>query len=247
MIPEIGEDCILSKDILIHSREGGVIQAKSVGRLVDIINESRVVLFFEGRGRVETHKTSIRPISFPLGHRVSVIQGCQEIGVGVIDSIWTSASSVYMYRVKFDNGGDGAYESCRLRNLPETVGVPMVISELAKHMISVGSGCNPNTVPAWFTNVVRSLKELPQLSQMGQAQMEFVIKNHMANRVIDNTTDLVANVLFIIQAHPTHELRKMEERLYGYKEKLEAEWKRLDKIIPIEFQFAALKAYAETK
>ncbi len=39
----------------------------------------------------------------------------------------------------------------------------------------------------------------------------------------------------------------MEERLYVYKEKLELEWKRLDTIMPIEFQFAALKAYAEVK
>ncbi len=123
----------------------------------------------------------------------------------------------------------------------------MNISELAKHMITAGSGCNPNTVPRWFTNVVKSLKELPQLSQMGEAQMEFVIKNHMANRVIDNLTDLVANVMFVIQAHPTADIRKMEERLYVYKEKLELEWKRLDTIMPIEFQFAALKAYAEVK
>lgn len=122
----------------------------------------------------------------------------------------------------------------------------MTISELAKHMIEVGSGCNPNTVPEWFQPVVHALKDLPQLSQMGQGQMEFVIKNHLTYRSIDNRQDLVTNVLFIIRACTNHpQLRTMETKLYDYKEKLDIEWKKLDKVIPMEFQYAALKAFAE--
>lgn len=241
----IGQDFIISKEVTVSHLLGRTIPVRSVGRLVEIIDDARVILFFEGRGRVTVSRSQIRQHAFALGQRVLALELDSEIGRGVIDDIWTSASSVYMYRVQFDDGHTGAYESCRLRLIPETVEVPMNISELAKHMIAVGKGCNPNTVPPWFTNVVKSLKELPKLSQMDPEQLEFVIKNHMANRVIDNNTDLVANVLFVIQAHPSIELRKMEERLYGYKEKLETEWKRLDKLVPIEFQFAALKAYAE--
>lgn len=124
----------------------------------------------------------------------------------------------------------------------------MNISELAKHMIEVGSGCNPTTVPEWFQPVVHALKELPQLSQMGHAQMEFVIRNHLIYRSIDNRRDLVTNVLFVIRACTSHpQLRTMESKLYDYKEKLDIEWKKLDKIVPIEFQYAALMAFAEMK
>lgn len=244
MLGSIQEDHILAKDVTVP---GGVIAAGGVGRLVEIIDDARVVLLFEGRGRILVSRCDILKRVYSPGQRVRVVRDGQDGGIGIVDAIWTSSSSVYMYRVRFDTGGVGSYESHYLRRIAETVEKPMNISELAKHMISVGSGCNPSTVPPWFQSVVKSLKELPQLSQMGQAQMEFVIKNHMSNRVVDTTTDLVANVMFIIQAHPSHELRKMEERLYGYQEKLNAEWKKLNVIIPVEFQYAALKAYAEYK
>ena len=121
------------------------------------------------------------------------------------------------------------------------------MNPITKYLINVGSGCSPNTVPEWFQPVVNALKDLPQLSQMGQAQMGFVIKNHMTYRAIDNRRDLVTNVLFVIRACTSHrQLKTMEEKLYGYKEKLDVEWKKLNKIIPIEFQYAALMAYAET-
>lgn len=243
MLGSVGEDHILAKEILTF--KNGTLPAKAVGRLVEIIDDARVVLHFEGRGRVVVSRCDIRPRSFAVGERVRILGADKFNTEAVIDDIWTSASSVYMYRV-MTKLGHKSYESHHLRKV-ETVGVPMVISELAKHMINVGSGCNPNTVPEWFQPVVNALKDLPQLSQMGQAQMEFVIKNHMTYRAIDNRRDLVTNVLFVIRACTSHrQLKTMEEKLYGYKEKLDTEWKKLNKIIPIEFQYAALMAYAET-
>lgn len=237
----IGQDLILSKNVIYPKNLP--VEAKSVGRLVEVIDDIGVVLFFEGRGRVNVPVTSISWPTFKVGQRVYV----REHGAGVVTEIWVSSAPIYMYRVRLDSGSDPAYEASRLRRIPETTGVPMNISELAKHMIDAGSGCNPNSVPEWFQPVVNALKDLPQLSQMGQAQMEFVIKNHMTYRAIDNRRDLVTNVLFVIRACTSHrQLKTMEEKLYGYKEKLDTEWKKLDKIIPIEFQYAALMAYAET-
>lgn len=123
----------------------------------------------------------------------------------------------------------------------------MVISELAKHMIATGSGVNPNTVPEWFVPVVITLKDIPQLSQMGQAQMEFLIRRYMEVRCCRHRSEIVSNVLFgIPSVCESFELRKIEKDLFGYKALLDTEWKKLNKIIPIEFQYAALSAYAES-
>lgn len=124
----------------------------------------------------------------------------------------------------------------------------MVISELAKHMIAVGSGCNHRSVPEWFQPIVNILGGMPELSKMGQAQLEYIIKKFMEHRRVDCRSDLVANVLFGIQSSASsQQLRVLERSLHGYKEKLDAEWKKLDKIIPIEFQYAALRAFAESQ
>lgn len=241
----IGEDFILSKEILCPG--GAHIPAKSVGRLVEIIDDARVVLFFEGRGRVNISRSSIRARAFKVGDRVRIVGEDKFNTEGVIEHIWTSASSVYMYRI-LSKVGHKSYESHALRLVPETVGVPMVISELAKHMIAAGTGCNHRSVPEWFQPIVNTLSAMPKLSQMDPAQLEFIIKKFMEYRRVDCRSDLVANVLFGIQSSASsQQLRNLERSLHGYKEKLDIEWKKLDKIIPIEFQYAALKAYAETQ
>lgn len=244
MIPGFGQDCILSKDLSLP-REGGVIPAGSIGRLVEIIDEKRVTLFFEGRGRVEVHVMSIRPIMFSAGESVYIVDRDGTRTEGVIEDIWISSTPSYIYRIH-SKGAYKSYEHSFLRKI-ETLGEPMVISELAKALISRGQSLSPQDVPEWFRTVILSIRTMPDIGKMSQDQVEFLIKNHMSNRVIDNTTDLVANVMFVLQANPTYEHRKMEERLYGYKAKLDAEWKKLGKVVPIEYQYAALKAYAEYK
>lgn len=191
MIGSIGEDHILVKEVLMPW--GNPIPSNSVGRLVEILDDARVVLHFEDRGRVMISRCAIR-----------------------------------------------------LRTIPENVEVPMIISELAKHMIEAGTGVNHRAVPEWFQSTVSVLRAMPELSKMGQAQMEFVIKSHMEYRRVDNRADLVANVLFGIQSCAGNpQLRTMERKLHSYKDKLDTEWKKLNKIVPIEFQYAALRAYAE--
>lgn len=151
------------------------------------------------------------------------------------------------WKVFFDGRGSFAVLQEYLKPLSrQTFEVPMVISELAAHMIDAGTGVNHRTLPEWFQSVANALRAMPELSKMGRAQMEFVIKTHMEYRRVDNRADLVANVLFGIQSCAgSHQLRTMEQKLHGYKEKLDTEWKKLNQIIPIEFQYAALRAYAE--
>lgn len=255
MVGSLDDDVITTKVIYAepHWRD---IPAGSVGRLVEEVGAKSWMVFFEGRGRMLVTNDCLRKKTFKVGDHVVLpkeytfpgILGCT-IGAGshgVVTEVWVSASFTYMYRVRFLHSIETSFESHHLRYAKE-VETPMVISELAKHMINVGSGCNPNTVPEWFQPVVNALKDLPQLSQMGQAQMEFVIKNHMTYRAIDNRRDLVTNVLFLVRACTSHrQLKTMEEKLYAYKEKLEIEWKKLDKPIGIEYQYAAMMAYAET-
>lgn len=247
MIGEIGEDVIMIRGIM---RDGeNPIQVGAVGRLVELYDSGMVSVFFEGKGRYKVAADAIRGKAFKTGDEVELhvtvpgINRTYSPGErGVVRNVVAQGGS-YHYNVLIDD------ECVLVRShlLRKFEASPMVISELAKHMINVGSGCNPNTVPEWFQPVVNALKDLPQLSQMGQAQMEFVIKNHMTYRAIDNRRDLVTNVLFVIRACTSHrQLKTMEEKLYGYKEKLDTEWKKLNKIIPIEFQYAALMAYAET-
>lgn len=256
MLGSVGEDHILAKEILTF--RNGTIPAKAVGRLVEIIDDARVSLHFEGRGRVVVSRCDIMKRSFALGSRVrlvgefvSKLEPVNKIpdgAEGVVVDIWISSSFCYLYRVRFDDNKEISFEASRLRTIPETVEEPMVISELAKHMIAVGTGCNHRSVPEWFQPVVNVLGGMPKLSQMDPAQLEFIIKKFMEYRRVDCRSDLVANVLFGIQSSASsQQMRNVERNLHGYKEKLDAEWKKLDKIIPIEFQYAALKAYVETQ
>lgn len=247
MIGSVGEDVIMIRGIM---RDGeNPVKSGSIGRLVEINERGTAIVFFDGKGRYTVNQDAIRGKAFTIGDSVvlhdtvpALHRVYQKGQKGVIRNV-VAENGNYHYNVFID----GECVLVRSHLLRKHVGHPMVISELAKHMINVGSGCNPNTVPEWFQPVVNALKDLPQLSQMGQAQMEFVIKNHMTYRAIDNRRDLVTNVLFVIRACTSHrQLKTMEEKLYGYKEKLDTEWKKLDKIIPIEFQYAALMAYAET-
>lgn len=237
----IGEDLILWRDGV--SLNGFHIPAKSVGRLVEILGEHRVALFFEGIGRAKVPVTAIRMPSFKVGQRVLV----KAQGAGIITEIWVSSAPTYMYRVRLDSGSDLAYEAPSLHHIPEPTGVPMEISELVKHMIATGTGVSYQSVPEWFQSIVNVFRTMPELHKMGQAQMEFVIRKHMEYRRIDSRADLVTNVLFGVQSSLTNPaLRTIEPKLHVYKEKLDIEWAKLNKLIPVEFQYAALRAYAET-
>ena len=248
MIGEIGEDVILIRGIM---REGEKqVDAGSVGRLVEIQGDLTASVFFDGKGRYKVSQDAIRGKAFKTGEEVQLnatVHGVFQVYLvgerGVIRNVVAQGNS-YHYNVLI---GDQCV-LVRSHLLRKVEGNPMVISELAKHMIEAGSGVNHREVPEWFQSVVNALRAMPELSKMGRAQLEFVIKTHMQYRRVDNRSDLVSNVLFGIPACTGHQqLRTLEVSLYDYKEKLDAEWKKLNKVIPIEFQYAALRAYSELK
>lgn len=248
MIGSVGEDVIMIRGIM---RDGeNPIQSGAVGRLVEIYDSGMVSVFFDGKGRYKVAADAIRGKAFKTEDEVELhvtvpgINRTYSPGIrGVVRNVVAQGGS-YHYNVLIDD------ECVLVRShlLRKFEASPMVISELARHMINVGGGCNPNTVPEWFQPVVSALGNMPELSKMGVAQMEFVIKTHLQYRRVDSRADLVTNVLFGIKACTgPNLLRRVETALYDYKEKLDVEWKKLDKIIPIEFQYAALRAYAETQ
>lgn len=247
MIGSVGDEVLTCKHVHL---ENSVLPPSTKGVLLSIGGNCCNVSFGK-LGSAVIPTDYLRQKSFAVGDSVIVrneisaggipIKGDTGVVIGVIAN-----NKKYLYLVRLDTRRLDTYlEAYHLCTHKQEV--PMVISELAKHMINVGGGVNPNTVPPWFTSVVKALGNIPKLSEMEPEQMEYIIKNHMSNRVVNTPTDLVANVLFTLQSYPTPELRKMEERLYGFKASLEKEWKALDKIVPIEFQYAALKAYAEYK
>ena len=252
MIGNIGEDIIISHRV--HYGLSGILPG-TIGRLVEDHNDKHCSVMFEGLGKVKVHKDCIRKKTFSMGDRVRILAPLVAPGgaplleagsEGRVLNCRVSSSIKYSYLVEFPDNLRIYFEAHQLRHIAEIEG-DMNINELAKYMVHIGGGCNPNSVPEWFRPVVRALNDMPQLSQMGPAQMEFVIRRHLEYRSIDNREDLVANVLLTIRAHVAHNhLKTTEEKLYGYKSKLEVEWKKLDKIVPIEFQYAALRAYAET-
>lgn len=248
MIGEIGEDVIMIRGIM---RDGeNPIQSGAVGRLVEIYDNGMASVFFDGKGRYKVAADAIRGKAFKTEDEVELhvtvpgINRTYSPGErGVVRNVVAQGGS-YHYNVLIDD------ECVLVRShlLRKFEASPMVISELAKHMINVGTGCNHRSVPEWFQPIVNTLGAMPKLSQMDPAQLEFIIKKFMEYRRVDCRSDLVANVLFGIQSSASsQQLRILERNLHGYKEKLDAEWKKLDKIIPIEFQYAALKAYAETQ
>ena len=252
MIGNIGEDVIISLQIDI-GRES--IAPGTVGRLVEIFNEKHCSVMFDGRGKVKVHRDCIRKKNFSTGDRVRLVTQVEAPGGGLLVApgtegrvvkCWISSSIKYLYSVAFPGDMTVNFEAHQLRHIAEIEG-DMNINELAKYMVHIGGGCNPNSVPEWFRPVVRALNDMPQLSQMGPAQMEFVITRHMEYRCINTRDDLVANVLFGISVSAGHpQIKTMWDKLHAYRDKLNIEWKKLDKLIPIDFQYAALRAYAET-
>jgi hypothetical protein len=248
MIGYIGEDVIMIRGIM---RDGeNPIKSGSVGRLVEIYPDKRAAVFFEGKGRYTVLQDAIRGKAFATGDDVMLhdtIPGLHRVFQpgerGVIRSV-IAENGNYHYNVFID----GECVLVRSHLLRKFEASSMVISELAKYMISVGSGVNYRSVPEWFQSVVNVLKDTPKLSQMDPAQLEFIIRKFMEYRRVDSRADLVANVLFGIQSSASStQLRSLEQKLHGYKEKLDIEWKKLDKIIPIEFQYASLRAFAESQ
>lgn len=247
MIGSVGEDVILIRGIMLGGTT--VVPCGDIGRLIDIGKDTADV-FFEGRGNYKVLHDAIRGKAFATGDSVvlhETVPGTHRVyhkgEKGVIRNVVANKGN-YHYNVLID-GECVLVRSHLLRKFEDR---PMVISELAKYMITTGSGVNYRSVPEWFQPVVNILGGMPKLSQMDPAQLEFIIKKFMEYRRVDCRSDLVANVLFGIQSSASsQQMRNVERNLHGYKEKLDAEWKKLDKIIPIEFQYAALKAYVETQ
>ena len=237
MIGEAGDGVIL--------REGAKTGFSQLEGQLVAVGDLTSAVFFEGRGTVAVPNSWILPKKFSKGDEVVLLQDTLSLwgplkkgGSGVIKAIATDGPE-YSYAVEI-TPAHTIY--CKASQIG-LKGVSMNIAELARHLIA-----GKRDVPVWFKPVAEALKDLPDLSSLQHDQMEFIIRRHMENRRIDTREDLVANVMFDLRVSAGHnQIHKLAESLHDYKAKLIVEWKKLGRIVPIEFQYAALRAYAETR